>query len=747
MNKIWKYLVIAITAMFWSACNKDIDDLKKDIDDIKSRLEAVEKQIDLLNGNVEALQTLMQGATIYSVSEVDGTYTVTLSNGEVLTLSQGSEGGYLTPIMSVDDEGYWVVSTDSGATFTRVLDSSNQPVKAVAKDGAAGTTGKPGVTPKFKVDDQGYWLVSYDEGVNYQQVLDPNGKPVNATQGTSQDKFFADVAVEGDVLKVKLLNGTTIDVPIVDGFKCFIDNDEDVVYFAQKQTLTFDVDMEGVASTVVVAPEGWSASLTAKADSGHTLTVTAPEETRATADSRTDVSIIAIAGNGLSTIAKLRVALTGLVLHTPAVNSVTVNTAKTTETSLTFTVTTTDATGWKYVCLPSEEPAPTAESIFATGTEGNTEGETTVQSLISGTWYKIYVAAYYDTTVGSELGTAEARTARGNTDYWEDGVTIDGVKYDKNTSGAKLITETTAITANGVYFLDPAEGANITLEKLTVTNLVLIGRNSLTPVKVTMTSGPIAIGNGNGFILKNVEFDSSSYSAYVFNFASGAVASDKFIVDESKLTLNGAGAVHMSYFNNASATIGKVLFKDSRVEFKGVTSNGGARRLMNFNAGVNIAENGSIVFDNCVIYTPDYVTHGTLVHVNAATADMPTVDISVHNCSLVNFIGYPNGYFNTANVKSLSFAKNIMWATNYSQAHYTTKFISATITATLDYKDNMAYGLAENNAGSFKWFSTASSYIPETGNYEKAAGNPFSNMDFSTGTFESVDNNYGAQLE
>ncbi|MDE6865442.1 MAG: DUF4988 domain-containing protein, partial [Alistipes sp.] len=89
-----KSLVCASVALGAVACS-DIDDLRRDVDDLEHRVIALETQIQQLNDNVTALQTLMNGTTVNSVTEADGVYTVTLSNGEVLTLTQGSEGGYI----------------------------------------------------------------------------------------------------------------------------------------------------------------------------------------------------------------------------------------------------------------------------------------------------------------------------------------------------------------------------------------------------------------------------------------------------------------------------------------------------------------------------------------------------------------------------------------------------------------------------------------------------------------------------
>ena len=141
MKKLFRFLLPAVAVLATVACQQsDIDDLERDIDDLRSRLTALETQVDVLNDNVEALQKLLNGATVNSVEEKNCVYTITLSNGEVLTLTQGSEGGYYTPTIGVDAEGYWTVSFDN-TTYTRITGADGKPVRAIAEPGATGAKG------------------------------------------------------------------------------------------------------------------------------------------------------------------------------------------------------------------------------------------------------------------------------------------------------------------------------------------------------------------------------------------------------------------------------------------------------------------------------------------------------------------------------------------------------------------------------------------------------------------------------
>ena len=122
---------VALIAGVFTACS-DLDDLEKKVDALESRVTALEKLLPGLNENIASLQALMSGGTINSATQKDGVWTLVLSNGETLTLTQGSIGVGNAPVMSVDKEGYWMVDYGKGAEY--VLMNGNK-VKAVGTDG------------------------------------------------------------------------------------------------------------------------------------------------------------------------------------------------------------------------------------------------------------------------------------------------------------------------------------------------------------------------------------------------------------------------------------------------------------------------------------------------------------------------------------------------------------------------------------------------------------------------------------
>ncbi|MGM9786415.1 MAG: PL29 family lyase N-terminal domain-containing protein [Candidatus Cryptobacteroides sp.] len=444
MKKIFSIIIIpALIAGLFASCS-DLTSIEQRVDELENRVAALETQVNTLNSNIATLQALANGGIISSVSEENGVYTITLGDGRTLTLAQGSIGVANAPVVSIDKDGYWMVDNE-------YILVDGQKVKAVGADG---------ITPVFGVDANGYWTVSYDGGKNFERVKGADGNPVKAIPDSGiQDKWFDSVEVKDGKLVVVTKDDKTYSLPIVADFLCSIKNTEDIVLFNAGETKNFTVEMNGVASALVTAPNGWSASL-----SETTLSVTAPAaSTKAvSADSKTDVCILAVSTTGFSSIAKVKVQLSDapVVVNpaaTVAFESATVN-------SITFKVTTIDATEWKYICQAASEAAPDAAKIAADGTAG-TGSTVTIEGLTAETEYTLYVLPINGETKG-EIASATGKTLvpeypglYGKYMKGED-VVIGGITINKTTHpNAHFITaesESKVIGTSGVYFIDPA---------------------------------------------------------------------------------------------------------------------------------------------------------------------------------------------------------------------------------------------------------------------------------------------------
>ncbi|GAB6865375.1 PL29 family lyase N-terminal domain-containing protein [Bacteroides acidifaciens] len=295
MNYFKSFLLTAFALFTLAACNTD--DLRDDVDNLKGRVESLEAQINLLNDNMTAIKRLLEGGqTITEITQTNGTYTLKLSGGETVTLTQGSAGEIKYPEISVNDEGQWVVNGE-------VLTQNGVPVQAV------GTPGNDGMTPKFRLTDDGsYWQVSYDNGTSWQDVLDESGNKVSAVNngssgGSSTDTFFESAGIDesGDFFVIQLKGQTeSISIPIVKDLLCEIIEPAEGMNkgyweIGTGATATTTVKVKG-DNIIVTAPAGWVATISEPDTETNeaTLSITAPAstiKTRATADNSSDVTL------------------------------------------------------------------------------------------------------------------------------------------------------------------------------------------------------------------------------------------------------------------------------------------------------------------------------------------------------------------------------------------------------------------------------------------------------------------------
>lgn len=273
--RIYKYIGIALIALSLGACNTD--DLERDINTLKDRVTAMEAKVDRLNEGMNMIRVALDGnKTIQSYTEnEDGSYTLTLSDGNVITLTQGVVGATdVYQEVSISSNGYWVI----GGVETEH--------RAVAADG------EPGVTPKFRLamESEGkyYWEVSYDGELTWEEVKSQQGTRVYASASGSSSVAgpIASAApnATGDKFEITLTgSGTKYEIPIVPGLACDIKepNPEDMEngYWIVPITLpavttSTSVDLKGDA-VLVSAPEGWT--VTAEIGNG-TLTIIPPAQ-------------------------------------------------------------------------------------------------------------------------------------------------------------------------------------------------------------------------------------------------------------------------------------------------------------------------------------------------------------------------------------------------------------------------------------------------------------------------------------
>lgn len=297
MKKILIGLASVLAFASLAGC-KGLSDLENRVNVLESKVEALETVLEVLNGNVSAMQALIDNSIpVTSVSEADGVYTLVFADGTSATLAQGSEGVGTTPVVSIDEEGYWTVNYGSGPEYIYKDQAKTRKVKAEGENASV---------PVFGVDDSGdHWTVSTDGGKTFTPVKDGAGNPVPVqVSAGSQASFFEEVSYENDVFTVKLKDsGKVLEIPVVSSFYFRIEGADMAQEFAQGQTRTFKIEQKGVAGTLLTVPDGWSGSL-----SGEILTLTAPVLAKSvTVDSASEVSVLATSAKGYAVVVKMKV--------------------------------------------------------------------------------------------------------------------------------------------------------------------------------------------------------------------------------------------------------------------------------------------------------------------------------------------------------------------------------------------------------------------------------------------------------
>ena len=153
---------------------------------------------------------------IIGIAQENGIYYWTLTTGKETAWLTDEAGNKLpvsgtsgiTPLLGIDDEGYWTVSYDGGSTYTQITDQKGNPVQAVGKDGEDGTDGTPG-TP--------------------------------GTPGSDGDSFFQSVTQDSEKVILVLTDGTVINLPKAKAFGIAFSQTENIPLDEEGVTLSYTI--------------------------------------------------------------------------------------------------------------------------------------------------------------------------------------------------------------------------------------------------------------------------------------------------------------------------------------------------------------------------------------------------------------------------------------------------------------------------------------------------------------------------
>ena len=229
-KSIWLWVLLLVTAI--SGCKYDDADLWNKVNSLDDRLTNIEEQLSQMNTNISSISTIVNAMDdnlfITSLEKTDNGYSIKFNNGETATLTNGKDGaaGKDAPVIGFDDfEGkyYWTQTIDGEQSW--LTDEAGEKIPV---------TGADAVTPQLKVNTEGFWMISYDSGLTYTEMLDDAGNPVKAvgedgkdgedgvdgidgSDGDDGDTWFSNVEVvekDGNKVLVITFNGETFELPM-----------------------------------------------------------------------------------------------------------------------------------------------------------------------------------------------------------------------------------------------------------------------------------------------------------------------------------------------------------------------------------------------------------------------------------------------------------------------------------------------------------------------------------------------------
>lgn len=376
-------------------------------------------EVSKLNSNVAAMQAVAQGQVINSVSESGSVYNILLANGTELKIDNQIYSN--APVVEFND-GKWFIDK------TAVTDGDDLDI-----------------LPVFSVNEAGKWTVS---AADNEMILD---KAVS----TEGEDYFTGIEHSEKEFSLTTRSAARFAAPVAAGFLFKIDA-AGVQNFVLGQTRSYNVTRNGISAATVVAPQGWEVSLS---ESQITLTSPHTPVTKAVvADSKTDISVIAVSTAGYVTIAKVLTELDETASATDPFAMLAMGEVKAFSAKVNVTVQ--NQSAWYWMLKKASESAPSVEEMKAATAGTSTE---VVLSTEPETGYVFYVLPVKDAKDG-KIAKIEFTTAAITSYYeaWEAGaeIKIGSQTYSKAKNGkATLITGNKTQQIWGGWFNDGTFGA------------------------------------------------------------------------------------------------------------------------------------------------------------------------------------------------------------------------------------------------------------------------------------------------
>ena len=187
------------------------EQLRTLVNQINSNIEGLQAIVTALQNNdyiTSILPIVENGKEIGYIFNFTKSGSVTIYHGADGKDGQDGADGH-TPVIGVkqDTDGVWYWTIEG----EWLLDTNNQKVRAVGLDGQPG---QDGITPQLKIED-GYWYLSYDNGASWTKLdkaVGEDGK--DGSNGLTGDSMFTGIDTsDTEYVVFTLIDGTEIKIP------------------------------------------------------------------------------------------------------------------------------------------------------------------------------------------------------------------------------------------------------------------------------------------------------------------------------------------------------------------------------------------------------------------------------------------------------------------------------------------------------------------------------------------------------
>lgn len=256
--KLYKSLLFGLLMCSFAAC--DTTDLERDINSLKDRVEDYEAQMQKLNDDMNIIRVLLDGNKTITSYSFDGTnYTMTLSNGETLTLTQGVVGANY-PSITIGENGNWIIEGEDTGEY------------AVAKDG------ENAETPQFKIEGETWWV--YDSATK--EWKDLKVSAVGSTSSAASSPIASVDTSTSGVIKITLTAGGTYEIPVIPDLMCKITSPalaDGEMWLVGTEGAELEAEVTLASDDDIVrpiVPADWKAEITEQKDGKLKVKVTPP---------------------------------------------------------------------------------------------------------------------------------------------------------------------------------------------------------------------------------------------------------------------------------------------------------------------------------------------------------------------------------------------------------------------------------------------------------------------------------------